>query len=110
MQTETTTEKGLFQQVIEAIRDGKVIIWEDPGHGWLQVPLAIVERAQKERGLKVSDYSYKDHENAYLEEDCDMTAFCDCFKEVNWRVQFQQGQIRNQYRDNIFIRRLGHFE
>ena len=49
----------------------KYTLHTDPGHGWLQVPLAEVERL----GLKVSSYSYRTNEFAYLEEDCDYSAW-----------------------------------
>ena len=47
--------------------------FNDPGHGWLEVPLKELQ----ELGLvgKISAYSYRQGSNAYLEEDCDMTAF-----------------------------------
>jgi len=46
---------------------------EDPGHGWLEVP----KRELIELGIadQISDYSYQDKDNVYLEEDCDMTIF-----------------------------------
>ena len=46
---------------------------EDPGHGWLQVPLSELE----ELGIRsaISPYSYRDSHFAYLEEDCDMKRF-----------------------------------
>ena len=45
----------------------------DPGHGWLEVPLADVLAA----GVKdaISGCSYQNADNAYLEEDCDLAAF-----------------------------------
>ncbi len=45
----------------------------DPGHGWLEVPMAeIVSLGIDE---KISRYSYRDGDRAYLEEDCDLTMF-----------------------------------
>ncbi len=46
---------------------------EDPGHGWLQVPLTELQAL----GIvdKISAYSYTDGTYGYLEEDCDMTTF-----------------------------------
>ncbi|MCK5548792.1 MAG: hypothetical protein KAI64_07235 [Thermoplasmata archaeon] len=41
----------------------------DPGHGWLRVPLAEI------KDVALSNYSYRDHEFAYLEEDCDAPKF-----------------------------------
>ena len=41
----------------------------DPGHGWLEVPLADIERL----GIRgqISPYSYLKGKTAYLEEDLD---------------------------------------
>ena len=41
----------------------------DPGHGWLEVPVDLVDRA----GVigAVSKYSYHKGDLLYLEEDCD---------------------------------------
>lgn len=45
----------------------------DPGHGWLEVPAALVG----ELGLVISEYSYisLDSKTMFLEEDCDAQAF-----------------------------------
>lgn len=43
----------------------------DPGHGWLEVPIADVHAS----GISVSPYSYIDDTHYYLEEDCDCTAY-----------------------------------
>lgn len=92
----------------EALNAGKIKLWEDPGHGWLQVPLPLVNATIKEKGLKVSGYSYKDKDNAYLEEDCDLTAFCNCFPFVNFRHELGI-TIQRVHRDNIFIRNCNRF-
>lgn len=92
----------------EALNSGKIVLWEDPRHGWLQVPLPLVNACVKEKGLKVSGFSYKDKDNAYLEEDQDLTAFCKCFPFVNFRDELGI-HIRREHRDNIFIRNLNHF-
>lgn len=44
---------------------------EDPGHGWLQVPMDMIHKL----GIasKITGYSYQDKTNVYLEEDCDLT-------------------------------------
>jgi len=46
---------------------------QDPGHGWLEVPLAQV----LDLGIAVSAYSYINRKTntVYLEEDCDMSRF-----------------------------------
>jgi hypothetical protein len=51
----------------------KYRFFEDPGHGWLEVPRADVVAS----GVNISRYSYYDPatDRAYLEEDCDAQAF-----------------------------------
>lgn len=96
--------------ISEAIKDGKIMIWEDPGHGWLQVPLDIIKRMQKDCGLKVSRFSYKDKSNAYLEEDCDMGNFINEGVGLNeFKYWMQSGQVRTEHKENIFIRNLNRF-
>jgi hypothetical protein len=48
---------------------------EDPGHGWLQVPLTELDQL----GIRseITPYSYKNGRFAYLEEDCDMGVYLD---------------------------------
>ena len=41
----------------------------DPGHGWLEVPMSIVESLHIKD--EISKYSYLYKGMAYLEEDCD---------------------------------------
>ena len=43
----------------------------DPGHGWIEVPISELRRLK----LKPSPYSYKKGQLAYLEEDCDASAW-----------------------------------
>lgn len=71
---------------------------EDPGHGWLEVKRAEIERL----GIapKISRYSYSHGEMAYLEEDCDMGRFVEAKHEagepVEWvRVYQENTPIRN---------------
>lgn len=46
---------------------------EDPGHAWLEVPIAeLISLGIDE---KVSSYSYLSGRHAYLEEDCDMPLY-----------------------------------
>lgn len=47
--------------------------FEDPGHGWLEVPFSELEML----GLTdaISYYSYRFGDKCYLEEDCDMAIF-----------------------------------
>lgn len=51
----------------------------DPGHGWVKVPLVLLETL----GIagEITDYSYRHMDNAYLEEDLDATTFHQAFEK-----------------------------
>jgi len=51
----------------------------DCGHGWLEVPKAIVESLR----IKVSRYSYQKGDKLYLEEDCDAPRLIEALKAAN---------------------------
>lgn len=110
----TTTGKSLLANKLfaDAINNHQIIFWEDPGHGWLQVPMPLVKELQATKQLHISGYSYRDinGQNAYLEEDCDAGAFIDCFPFLDFRQLMSSGQIERKYRENIFIRELPHWK
>jgi hypothetical protein len=57
-----------------------MIIWHvDPGHAWLQVPLADYPGAL----AYGTGYGYWDEENVYLEEDCEAPAFLVAHPEID---------------------------
>jgi hypothetical protein len=60
----------------------------DPGHGWLEVPLAIFRESQA-KGMAASKYSYKSKikQCVYLEEDCDAPKFLAIMGEDNFEVK-----------------------
>jgi len=55
------------------------IFYEDPGHGWLAVP--IKELIDLGIASKITDYSYTLGGMAFLEEDCDFLTFVNAYKE-----------------------------
>jgi len=57
----------------------ELVYYSDPGHGYLRVPLKLI----KMYGLcnKISGYSFKSKEYAFLEEDCDAALFLKAIKE-----------------------------
>ena len=67
--------------------------FSDPGHGWLEVPVAEVRRL----GIadKVSPYSYRKGANAYLEEDCDYTLWHDAKKAAG--EEYKIREINSNY-------------
>jgi len=46
---------------------------QDPGHGWIEVPMSEIERLCI--ADQISPYSYRKGATAYLEEDCDASVF-----------------------------------
>ena len=92
--------------------------YEDPGHGWLEVPM----REIAELGIadKISSCSYRDNANAYLEEDCDMAIFLEAKagprKEgaedpyAHWRELYVwNDEYTNWGAPEIWIRRLPNY-
>jgi hypothetical protein len=45
--------------------------FQDPSHGWVEVPVAELRRLKIDD--KISPYSYRNGNFAYLEEDCDFS-------------------------------------
>ena len=73
--------------------------YEDPGHGWLAVPLPLLERL----GLldSISPYSYMRGMLAHLEEDCDYSLFWAAAQRAGLNLKIrttrtdQRSRIRN---------------
>lgn len=80
---------------------------EDPGHGWLRVPLKELRPIQD----KITAYSYMNNKYAYLEEDCDMGTFLDYRfgKDTNWKELWNNGTLKTKVVENTFIRTLPPF-
>ena len=56
------------------------VYYQDPGHGWLRVPeTTLAEFGKSEADF--SPYSYRDNGHVYLEEDADMTAFLNMWRD-----------------------------
>jgi len=49
----------------------RITYLQDPGHGWIAVPLELI----RDWGIVPSSYSYRDASTGYLEEDCDASLF-----------------------------------
>ena len=68
----------------------KFPFYMDPGHGWLKVPMRLL----KELGIepRITAYSYRRGDFAYLEEDCDATTFVKAMEaRDDGQVQQDQG-------------------
>lgn len=54
------------------------IYHQDPGHGWLEVPLEdLIEYGVRNQ---ISSYSYRDGSTAFLEQDRDMILFVNAYR------------------------------
>ena len=51
----------------------------DPGHGWVKVPMTLLHVLCISG--KITDYSYRRGDYAYLEEDCDASLFHQAFEK-----------------------------
>ena len=83
--------------------------YEDPGHGWLAVPLPLLERL----GLldSISPYSYMRGMLAHLEEDCDYSRFAIAMRDAGLRFVVREhrtnarSRIRNYCQFNAGVAR-----
>jgi hypothetical protein len=64
----------------------KITVYNDPGHAWAAVKIAELHAL----GIagKISPYSYQRGQTAYLEEDCDLSAYLAAIKATGQEVQF----------------------
>lgn len=51
--------------------------YTDPSHGWLEVPFDVLAKVGVVE--EITQFSYMDEVNAYLEEDCDASTFMEAF-------------------------------
>lgn len=84
--------------------------YEDPGHGWLAVPLPLLDRL----GLidQISHYSYMRGMLAHLEEDCDLSLFMKHADAAGLKITFKhhtcpdrRSRIRNYCQFNAGVAR-----
>lgn len=78
--------------------------YTDPGHGWLDVPRALLH----ELGIaeRVSRYSYQRGESVFLEEDCDYSLFRKAMMDAG--REFTTADIHTD--GNSFIRSLPSYQ
>jgi hypothetical protein len=68
--------------------------YEDPGHGWLAVPLALLDRLDLLD--KVSSYSYMRGRLAHLEEDCDYSLFAAAMRDAGLAFSVREHRTENR--------------
>ena len=65
-------------------------MFSDPGHGWVRFPKARLVKL----GIadKISTYSYQNGDNAFLEEDCDLSVLITALKASGYEdIKFKEG-------------------
>jgi len=74
----------------------KLIMYTDPGHGWLRVP----HRMLKKLGISslITPFSYTRTEYAYLEEDVDMTTFILAMEAAGKKFTLRERNTNRQSR------------
>ena len=76
--------------------------FSDPGHGWLEVPMALLQSLKIAN--KISRFSFKNKNKdafqmAYLEEDCDARVFVEAYGEANMEIKFVDCDGESMIRD-----------
>jgi hypothetical protein len=61
--------------------------YSDPGHGWVAVPLALLERMNLLD--QITSYSYMRGLLAHLEEDCDLSTFMHAASVAGMKITFK---------------------
>ena len=62
-----------------------ITFYTDPGHGWAAVPMA--ELFTLGIADKISPYSYRKGETAFLEEDCDFSTYMEAIKGQPYEIK-----------------------
>jgi hypothetical protein len=62
-----------------------ITFYTDPGHGWAAIPMA--ELAALGIADKISGYSYRKGETAFLEEDCDFSVYMEAIKGQPYEIK-----------------------
>ena len=63
----------------------KYTFYEDPGHGWLEVPTPELRELGIAHKISTCSYVYPNGRFVYLEEDCDLTTFLEAkLPDMTW--------------------------
>jgi hypothetical protein len=76
------------------MKEIKIKVFGDSGHAWARFPKARLVKL----GIadKISAYSYQNGENAFLEEDCDLSTLMSVLKEKGYTVKFDESHSNRQ--------------
>jgi hypothetical protein len=81
----------------------KLNFYSDPGHGWLAVPLELLDRLNILD--QISTYSYMRGGLAHLEEDCDYSRFALAMRDQGLEFSVREHRANNRSK----IRSYCHF-
>ena len=76
---------------------------QDPGHGWLEVPRAMLTALDIQD--RITPYSYLRGSMAYLEEDLDMHTFMQAARSVGLDIELVE-----VYQEHTAIRDYGQYQ
>ena len=64
-----------------------LLVFEDPGHAWVR----FSKKRLVELGIadKISPYSYQNGNNAFLEEDCDLSTLANALRERGYEIKYK---------------------
>jgi len=66
----------------------KLKFYQDPGHGWVKVQRKFLKKL--EIADKISSCSLMRGDDIFLEEDCDLTLFCDTMEKQGITFSFEE--------------------
>lgn len=94
------------------LKSTPAVFWNDPGHGWFEANYSDLVLLDIHR--IISGYSYRKGDKVYLEEDCDAAKYVKAIfgehPENDPMFPLWKSMIRDEYRENIFIRNLKHYK
>lgn len=69
-------------------------VFADPGHAWARVAKSKLVKL----GIadKISPYSYQKGENAFLEEDCDLSTLVNTLRSRGYEIKFNESHTNRQ--------------
>ena len=69
----------------------------DPAHGWLQVPGALMRELGVGRTISLYSYRHPFEDSVYLEEDCDAGRFMDAAKAAGYDITFDEIYVEGEH-------------
>jgi len=79
-----------------------ILVFEDPGHAWAR----FSKKRLVELGIadKISRYSYQNGNNAFLEEDCDLSLLANALRENGYEITYKTAHTDRQSKIRGFER------